>query len=346
MRISKLAFCFALVFAAGTCFAQTIKTFDVPNSSSTVAVAINLEGEITGYYFVPYSNGSVQNPQSFLRNLDGTITTFGLQFPYGTQANGINLFGEIVGTASCCGVDNGFLRKADGTILTFFGSGETSTPSAALAEPAPTLNCPYVDGTAAIAINAVGQVTGSFGQGCLLGFLRQPDGTSILFQAGQGLIIDQLTVPQAINLVGQIAGYYYDQNGYGGFLRQTDGTIVTFKVPGSSQTFAQGMNLFGQIVGYYDGHGFLRQPNGTFITIDPSGSVGTQPAAINFAGQITGFFATADGIYHGFLWMANGMIETFDAPNAVGTFPKDINDLGQIVGYYSGCKLRVARIRS
>lgn len=332
MKVSKFACSFVILLLASTCLAQTYTTFDVPGSNGTIAVAINLGGKVTGYYFgVPEEE--LEYPQSFVRQPNGTITTFGLhfgEFITGTQANDINLFGEIVGTYWNGGETSMFVRKPDGTI-----DGKSEDTVSALNGPVrDPIGCPGVDGNVPVAVNAIGQITGSYGQGCLLGFLRQPDGTGISFQAGDGFITEQSTVPQAINLVGQIVGYYYDRTSSGSFLRQSDGTIVRFNVPGSAQTFAYGINLFGQVVGTYDGHGFLRQPNGTFIKIDPPGSKITQVSAINDLGQITGFFATSNGVYHGFVRRANGRIETFDPPNATGTFPRDINDLGQIVGFY------------
>ena len=315
--------------------AQKIQTVDVPNSTGTIAAAINLRGAISGYY-LGLSDPNVDYPQGFLREPDGTIKKFGVQIgghTFGTLANDMNIFGEVVGSFYTPPEYSGFLRRPDGTLVLFNGSG-TAAASAVLTEPSPQTNC--VDGTAAIAVNALGQITGTFGQGCMLGFLREANGTTTTFQVGEGNLLSERTVPQAINLAGQIAGYYMDPNssGFAGFLRAKDGTVVRFKVPGSAQTMALGMNLLGQIVGDYDGHGFVRQPNGSIITFDPPGSVGTQPMAINLVGQVTGFFATADGVDHGFVRLSNGKIEVFDAPNALGTYPRDLNDLGKIAGYY------------
>ena len=187
-----------LLVLATASAAQTIKTFDVPNSTRTVPVSINLSGKITGYYFASNSDPNAEYLQSFLRQSNGVITTFGVQldgYTWPTRANDINSSGEIVGTfAYAMGVDRGFLRKVDGRIITFSGSGDTSSSLRALTEP-PPLTCNSIDGATATGMNAVGQITGSFGQGCLLGFLRQRDGTIVQFQVGEGWVLQQCRSP-------------------------------------------------------------------------------------------------------------------------------------------------------
>ena len=318
-------------------YAQTITTFDVPNSTGTAPQAINISGQITGFYYD--ANGA----HSFVRQQDGTLTTFDVQLDglfWPTSASDINVSGEIVGTFFYGMATRGFLRKTDGTIVPFRAGDEALSLSIATSEPAPRFECP--DGTAAVAINAKGQITGAFGQGCLYGFLRPKIGTTIFFQVGQGFVGSQQTSPQAISSRAEITGYYREPEDYKphGFVRKPDGSLVRFDVPNSDGTSPQAINPSGGIAGYYQdanlvSHGFLREPDGTFVTFDPTGSIGTQVTAINRKGAITGFYATADGIYHGFLRTPNGNIEVFDAPGANGgTFPKGINDRGQITGYY------------
>src|SRR6202007_2383306 len=62
------------------------------------------------------------------------------------------------------------------------------------------------------------------------------------------------TVPQAINLFGQVTGYYQDTAGFHGFLRQPDGAIFTFDVALSNglptPTFPTDINLQGAVTGY------------------------------------------------------------------------------------------------
>jgi hypothetical protein len=332
-----------LVGISLTVHAQTITKFDVPNATGTIPQGINFFGQIAGYYTDSIGGGT----HGFLRKHKGTITTFNVQppLPVETFAYGINFFGEIVGTVQDQLDTFGFLRQSDGRIIEWNASGQPPASATALTEPGqPGSNC-VVDGAGALAINAFGETTGAVGTGCNRGYLRQSDGTFTYFQVAGP---PETVAPQAINLVGQITGWYRSNSTWNGFLRQPDGTVVTFNVPNSPSMIPQGINFFGQIAGYYRDpndssvfHGFLRQPEGTIITFDPPKSIATQAVAINLGGQITGFYATVDGISHGFLRRANGNIETFDVPGAGhgGTFSKDINDLGQIVGYYQDANL-------
>ena len=328
----------AFVTLATTAHAQTITTFDPANSTSTVPQAINIFGRVTGYYT------DATGGHGFVRQRNGQITKFDI-----TQGNpggpvfaqDINPSGQIVGYFFSEITTRGFLRQPDGSIIILSAPTTTSnTPFAATAEPAPRQDC-LLDNLLPVAINALGQITGSYGNGRCIGFLRQPNGASIGFevppQLGPGI---PFTVPEAINIFGQITGYYSDANGRRGFLRKPSGTIIRFDVPNSTGTTPQAINFFGQVAGNYQDtnfveHAFLRQPDGAMTTFDPSGSVGTHATAINLEGQITGYFTTADGKYHGFLRKRNGNIEIFEAPGANnGIFPRDINDVGQIVGYY------------
>ena len=325
----------ALISLATAVSGQTITTFDPPNSTYTIATAINLTGQVAGYYVD--ANGS---QRGFLRKSNGTFTSFQAalyELGYGDAnvVTDMNLKGEIAGYIQGSMTNLGFIRHRDGTIVLFNG-GETT--SAMTAGPVSRPMCG--DGTAPVSINALGQITGSFGNVSCYGFLRQPDGTVIDFLPTAFPIFGTSTSPQAINLLGQITGNYalfLVDNVSHGFLRQRNG-VVTFDPQGSVDTRPVGINLQGDIAGSYataDGmyHGFVRRPNGNFISFDPMGSVGTQVSAINLRGQIVGYYATSDGKYHGFVRDRNGHFETFDVPGA-GTFPADISDLGQIVGYY------------
>lgn len=61
-----------------------------------------------------------------------------------------------------------------------------------------------------------------------------------------------------INDLGQIVGYYEDEDhNTNGFL-YSDGTYTTINVPGASSTIPTAINDLSSIVGYYDGNeGFL-----------------------------------------------------------------------------------------
>jgi len=339
LRLAALA---ALLALAVQTQAQTITTFDPPNSSMTVAVAINLHGEIAGYY----TDGSTfpfPMQKGFLRERDGSITSFEAA-PTATWVTDLNLEGEIVGYFIEPGqiATSGFQRHRSGTMIRI-PSGQ---PIASMADSAAALSgadlCDYscIDGTGAFGINARGQIIGVGGGTPYIGFLRQPNGTTVIVDpapTGSSLVAS----PQAVNFFGQITGFFRAPFPDHGFLRQPNGTYIRFDAPNSASTWPQSINTFSQIAGYFTDangvvHGFARHPNGTIVIFDPPGSTGTEAESINLEGEITGFYLTTDGKSHGFLRHTNGHIETFDAPGAggAGTFPKQINDRGEIVGYY------------
>lgn len=345
---SRIVALFAVMMLPTASTPQTITTFDVPNSGSTAAQAINLRGQVTGYYEPQQGKTG-----AFIRERDGTITTFNVQLfnlfwlTWGTD---INVRGEVIGYVSVpAGGDFGFIREKDGTVVTF-PNRDTSIASAAFAEPAPLRDC--LDGTAALAVNEIGEITGTVGGNCDHGFLRYRDGTIVSFWvAVSPSSPNAMTIPKSINIDRQITGYYFDpqkDSYFHGFLRGRHGRLTMFDVPNAIETRPKAINAIGKIAGSYEDvnlvlHGFLRRPDGKFITFDPPGSVSTQVSAINIIGEITGFYATAGGMYHGFLRKLNGAIESFDAPDAAnaGTFPKDISDLGEITGYYQDTSFAV-----
>lgn len=283
-----------LISFAPTAHAQTFTTFDVPDSRSTQASAINPAGQITGIY----EDISV-GLHGFLRQPDGTIITFDV--PGAGSGNGLGTFGQAINPA--------------GKIAGFYFDPDNPE-----------------------------------GLAHVHAFLRQPDGTIIIFDGPEATS----TYVAAISPDGDITGFegqlpIRPAFPWHGYLRQRDGTIITFDVPGGSTAFPQsifpsGINPAGQIVGRYIGadraiHGFLRQPDGTIITFDPSGSSYTAANAINPAGQITGIYSDPNDTIHGFLRQLDGTITTFDVPgastgNGRGTFGQAINPAGEITGFF------------
>src|SRR5438034_10854208 len=84
----------ALVVLASTSYAQTITTIDPPNSTFTIAQAINPVGQIVGYYL----DGS--GIHGFLRQPSGSITSFnatGSSIRLDTFRIAINPPGQISG---------------------------------------------------------------------------------------------------------------------------------------------------------------------------------------------------------------------------------------------------------
>src|ERR1017187_2203728 len=127
----------------------------------------------------------------------------------GTQANGINPEGTVIGFyLDADSAFHGFRRTADGKI----------TPSGVIAGD-------YVD------VNCLEH-----------GYILEPDGKFITFEApGAGTtpisqctyLGEQGTTPGDINPRGEIAGIILDENNvYHGFVRTLDGKVKTFDPPG------------------------------------------------------------------------------------------------------------------
>src|SRR5437867_3035840 len=166
----------AVVVLASTSYAQTITTIDQPNSTFTIATAINPVGQIAGYYDTLFFT-----THSFLRQPDGTITLFFVNSDStastalgsaplsfftgdGDAPVGINQAGQIAGVWGNARYRS-FLRQRDGTVTTFGVIPEMG-----------------IESTQAQAINSTGQITGSYYDGSVShGFLRQPGGSIITF---------------------------------------------------------------------------------------------------------------------------------------------------------------------
>jgi hypothetical protein len=147
-----------------------------------------------------------------------------------------------------------------------------------------------------------------------------------------------------VNLAGDVAGYYYDTNGFiHGFIRNAAGAITTVDVPGNGNHGANisGIDDAGDTVGVYfdslDGeHSFVRSSQGTITTFDPPNSTsGAQ--SINDSGTVAGGFLDVNGA-HGYLRAPYGTFTNFDATGS-GTqiqivIPFQINASGAVTGSY------------
>ncbi len=327
----------AVVVVVATAFAvqaQTITTFDVPDSTYTHPVSINQAGQITGDY--ADANGK---QRGFSRDRDGTFAVFDVPdqlecspqdpqdctqfYTRWTLPTSINTSGQIAGyfwddTAPPSSPrQHGFVRESDSTFSTF------------------TVSDGFIR---ARAINAAGQITGWFDSDMPspgVAFLRAPDGSAIEFEVPDA----SSTYPSAINAAGQIVGQYYNSDGIGhGFVRNSDGTFSAFDVSGS--TYPMAIDSNGQTAGFYVDssfvdHGFLRASDGTITTFDVPGSANTAALGLNLRGQTTGFYADSSAHHHGFLREQDGTVTTFDVPNATESFPTALNSLGRITGWYS-----------
>lgn len=259
------------------------------------------------------------------------------------------------------------VRMALGTVLVLVGMALVLH-----AQTFTTFDVPDSTATLPVGINFWGQIVGSyvtttqdhFGY-TRLGFVREPNGTTAVFDAGAA--DGRRTFATAINFGGRITGYVVELACLDcafSFLRKTDGTLTIFEVPfelesGEQQltdiwrlqgyiagTSATDINAAGQIAGVFSTgtaeRGFLRQLDGTLTTfivppaVDPPlASPHTVPQAINDLGQVTGYANASTFTYHGFLQKRNGISTTFDPLDSTATYAKAINLLGAITGFYT-----------
>jgi hypothetical protein len=263
----------------------TMTSFDAPDASQTAyagttPTAINASGVITGIY----NNGSMHG---FVRDALGNITEFdAISPPSNTTPKAINNKGEIVGQAGY----NGFLRKANGKIVSF-GVADA-------------------EHTSATAINSSGTIAGyyedSFGN--THGFSRAKDGDITTFDVPGGF--DNVYVA-GIDIAGNIAGYAWNNSAYVGFVyNAASQSASVFFVSGCPQTLVSGMNYAGAIVGQcystgdYTYHGYTRTPDGTITEYDGpnagSFGAGTFPTAISANGKSVGYTEDNTGAYSGY----------------------------------------------
>jgi hypothetical protein len=264
--------------------------------------------------------------------------------PIGTFPQAINDFGEITGNyndASPAQVQHGFLRTADGAIVSFDPPGSQ-------------LTVPQV-------INNEGTVLGYFfdAAGSEHGFTRARNGNFKTFdEPNAGASAFSATQPNGINDLGAIVGVYADANGDNhGFLREPNRSFITIDAPGTSEgtvlaTQCASINLEGVLGCQYldtagTWHALLRYPGGTFVTVDAPGSgtgggdLGTFTGflqAVNDFDQMTGEYADPNNGYHGYVRNAAGRFVEFTVPgggadNANGTYPFSMNIWGLVTGF-------------
>src|SRR3569832_44241 len=262
----------------------TFVTFNVG-----IVAGINAADTVTGWR----GDGS-----SFIRTVDGTVTTFVVPGASATEALRINDQGAITGFyRDGAGQAHGFVRISDGTITTF--------------------DVHNANGVGPISINNKGEVTGSYTDGTgNHGFVRTAGGRIKTFDVSGA--IDTASV--CINDKGVSVGYYLDSNHLThGFLRAADGSITFFYVTGSTETLGICINKKGTATGEYgtDGeHGFIRDADGTITTFDGQ-DCNIFSAGINDKGMVTGSWHDRQhtGRFLGFVRKPDGTVKEFRIPN-------------------------------
>lgn len=167
--------------------AGQITTFDaVPNDSSTVALSINTSGSVVGYYYRP--DDSVIH--GFVRDAQGNITPIDPEGSTATYAYAINASGQIAGYY----LDSenaifGFLRKVDGSFVSFTIPGATVTS--------------FLGSTNQIALSDAGAIAGTVTLSSLaqMGWVRSISGKVNEFQ-----VCGQTSIT-SMNAAGHLTGF-------------------------------------------------------------------------------------------------------------------------------------------
>jgi hypothetical protein len=315
-----VAFLGGMVAAAWLVPAESKATFTqivVHNSTRSQADFINDAGSVAGHY-----DGDGGQP-AFLREADGTLTTFSAPEAFSTIPTGLNAAGAVSGF---------FMLPTDET-------------HAFVRDPAGTLTVfdPPADGSFTIGpINRKGEIVGSFKDGNA-SFIRHANGKFTTFHV-HGAQFGTLAV--AINNGGDVAGTYTDaQVVQHGFLRARDGTIVKFDPPCGgtfdNKTRVVAINRGGTIAGQCEMsnglQGYVRAPDGGFTVFQaPTGGKFPSVHALNDEGAVTGcYYDPANDLEHGFIRRLDGKMIVFDVPDHASTLmcTQSINKSGQVAGY-------------
>jgi len=229
-----------------------------------------------------------------------------------TEAAAVNNFGVIAGwyLDPDGSRDHGFIRSADGlsyTSIDFPGSGVMST--------------------SVYGINDEGDVSGTYYDGSLHGFIRTSNGVYTSINLGPH------TVVSGINNNGQVFG----STDINQFIRNSDGNYITFSVAGIEDY--GGINDSGVVTasaGPGESHGYIRLPNGAITIFDAPGFEGTYAYGINNLGDVVGW-GFESGFSIGYVRSADGntytLLQTSLAPDIRA---RGVNDLGEAVGIAFG----------
>lgn len=179
--------------------------FDTPFASIsdfspiTVAGGINESGSIVGSYLERPAFGVSLEWHGFVRDPNGDFTQLDVPGEDQSQLWGINDSGQIVGTTGD-ELNSAFIRDIDGTFTLFsaiIGPGGAS--------PGELSGWTYAYG-----INNLGQISGSYYDDYMRGYVRDADGTFSYLDIPGGNID---TWVFGINNLGQVAGIYFEPFG-------------------------------------------------------------------------------------------------------------------------------------
>ncbi len=213
-------------------------TYSVPGSAVNQTF-INDSQQVAGTS-VSYSG----TESAFLRDTNGSISTFAVSGAMDTLAVGISNAGVVAGWAFLPNyTSESFIRTTDGMLTTFSLANASST---------------YVAGISDSGL-IVGTAGTSSGQE---GFIRQLDGQFTTFTiTGAGILPDSFAIA-GINDAGQITGTVRAASGgwTESFVRNANGSVDFLTLPGEN-LYAQAINNAGTVVGTAGNDGFVAQIN-------------------------------------------------------------------------------------
>jgi hypothetical protein len=354
-----------------TCAAQgggingeaTYVSFSVPGSVGTYPMSINASMTVTGYYYVAHVTPTLL--RGFVRDADGTITTFDVGGAFGigngtvwTIPESINAAGDITGFYQYPPVGppgdawgqiapvEGFLRYADGKTISI------------QVQPPDEYFLPI---TQPVSMNDFDEVVGNAPYNTPISvFTRSREAVYKV-----GISFNKLTLATAINDSGSVVGFSSTSGiPSTGFVVHPDGFAAPVDVPAQSGpscaangTFPDGINAAGTIAGWYvsspdscttaNTGGFVMSPDGVFSLFQPPGMLVASPVggfggsllaphsiSIDPAGDVTGSYTDAGGMEHGFVRNPYGTLTTFDPPEGNQTTATSIAGGGLVAGYY------------
>lgn len=183
---------------------------------------------------------------------------------------------------------------------------------------------------------------------CVAHFTFAQTKTTTIVAPDAGTGAGQGTFPQAINMHGEIGGFYVDANNVThGFLRSSATNFLEWDAPSSSSTMVSDMNWHGFETGWYVPSpasnqgaviGFMGGPGGIkeFILASRKKTVETHPLAINLLNGVAGYWldpASKTNPNPQCFTSSGGV--TFALPNqGAGCWARGLNDNREVTGTY------------
>jgi hypothetical protein len=249
---------------------EIFTTFNYPGASETLAIGINDDGDVAGFFTLPnYSAGFIR----FRHHLSGPIIDPNDQRNT-TRLNDISDAGTVCGN----------YQQTDFHWHSFLATGSVFTE----------VNTGALD-TFAYGVNDAGNTCGYTGN---------PSGAFVIIDGTMGSISVPGAVditPVDINNLNQVVGFYNTGTRTFGFRRDADGTLTyPIAAPGADSTYLLGINDKGWMTGFVSDsagyqHGIFFQSLGNSAVYDYPGADNTAFFGINSRGLISGGYGNASG---------------------------------------------------